>query len=443
MLWLGCSHPAETVRIPVEHPLPTRWQGERIRASFGINEPIPLPRKIALDLPPADRDARVDAAADRLRWLGVTRVRLHSANFPYLSQDGQRALDPTVADRFLGRILASGLDPLVMIGPWPGNDTMSYTSAYVPDDLPAYADWVRATVERYDGDGVGDALAGGIHAWEVDNEPDLHHAVPPRSRPDLDPAAFCRPSEYVRVFDATKAAILEADPSATVLPAGLARPFDPKSAGYRLDGASNVHAYPRGDLSPLWTGLDALGSRGPTWITEVSTSAEGSERDQAIDLAALFFEGLRRDIRTIYWHALTEPPDAPGSRPGITRGRHLFAPTGDAGRDARWQQARPRLAAWTLRGLLSRYGDVARGGLVEVAVDGAHALRIGADVVIWDERGRGSDVVVPWPADGPVTVTGLVSTGVDGETPRFPSRDAGPGTVDVPLAGGPVAISPR
>jgi hypothetical protein len=459
MFLFACSHPPDVVEVPVERPLPTRYAAELVRASFGVNEPVSLPKKIALDLDLGARHQRIDQALEKLKWLGISRVRLHSATYPYLSFHGQiveQAGDTSAADDFYARILGSGLDPLVMIGPWPGNEPMAFTDRYLPDDFAAYTAWVTRTVERYDGDGVDDApgIGVGIHAWEVDNEPDLHNTAPPRSKPDLDPSQFSTAEQYVRLFRATKAAILVADSGAMVIPGGLWRPFESASQEYaRAEGdlgAVNLHAYPRQGLADLWAGVDAVGRPDrPLWITETSTSASRSERDQAVDLASLFLEGLRRDVRTTYWHALTEAPDLDDTppRPGVARGRHLF--TGyprDVGPKRAWIATHPRVAAWTLRELLRRYGDLPRGGIQEIPVQGAHGLHLGSDVVLWDEDGHTSKVTLDWPVRAAVRVARLVPLDEDGgavETPRFHIAEVTAGVVHIDLADGPVAISPR
>ena len=76
--------------------------------------------------------------------------------------------------------------------------------------MTKYQRWVRAVVERYDGDGVDDmpGLTAPIKIWQVDNEP-------PRRREGY--------ADLVRI---TSQAVKEADPTAKVLIGGLEIPFD-------------------------------------------------------------------------------------------------------------------------------------------------------------------------------------------------------------------------
>jgi hypothetical protein len=83
-------------------------------------------------------------------------------------------------------------------------------TTYRPKDVAKYQRWVRAVVERYDGDGVDDVpgLTAPVKFWQVDNEP-------PRRRVGY--------AELVRI---TSQAVKEADSTARVLIGGLEIPFD-------------------------------------------------------------------------------------------------------------------------------------------------------------------------------------------------------------------------
>ncbi|MBF0518383.1 MAG: hypothetical protein HQK92_01515 [Nitrospirae bacterium] len=52
------------------------------------------------------------------------------------------------------------------------------TGSYVPSDTTTYVDFVKAVVERYDGDGIHDmpGLKNPVKYWQVDNEPSLEIA---------------------------------------------------------------------------------------------------------------------------------------------------------------------------------------------------------------------------------------------------------------------------
>lgn len=77
-------------------------------------------------------------------------------------------------------------------------------NTYIPVDEHAYTEFVKAVVERYDGDGVDDmpGLTNPIKHWQVDNEP-------PR-----------RLTGYTRLLELTYKAIKQADPECKVLIGG-------------------------------------------------------------------------------------------------------------------------------------------------------------------------------------------------------------------------------
>lgn len=422
---------------------------------IGINEAVTLPSRLLPRMSAEERDAAITKRIEAVRALGVRHVRVHSATPPYLSFRDGAFVGYDLADVFLVRILEAGLEPVVVVGPWPGNAPAKETDHYVPSDMEAYRSWVRETVERYDGDGVGDApgLPRGVNAWEADNEPDLHNAVPPRGGgASVAPEDFETPEEYVRVAVATAEAIREADPDALILPAGLYAPHQPRHAPYadaiwaspELRAAfpvANIHGY--AGLPALWRGLDhvsEIAEGRPVWITETSTSSkERGERGQAADLATVFLEALRRGVPRVYWHSLWEAPERASGNPGApvgTVGHHLLEAEG-----VRW-----KLSAYTLRELATRWKDVPRADVTGIPATGGFALRVGADVYAWSDAG--TEVVVEL-EDGPVTVWSLVPADADGGAitgePQWtgtPSRVTGK-RLSVDVSGGPVRIAPE
>lgn len=129
--------------------------GERFQ--LGINEAVAVPaahRRRGVDL---DAELRADAAL--AREVGATTVRGHTGNLPAVSMLAMRR-NPEAAlaetDAWVRAVQGAGLEPLMMVSPWPGNQTANHTEAYVPGDLHAYATYVRDLVERYDGDGHRD-----------------------------------------------------------------------------------------------------------------------------------------------------------------------------------------------------------------------------------------------------------------------------------------------
>ncbi len=146
--------------------------GEYLESPFGVH--------------PADahnvdyeQDPFADAVDIGVRW---TRPMIYA--FWFLTQpeiDGE--YDVSTYDDQFGSV-PQGINILANISPGipglppgvnpPGNPTMyNQDHSYIPTDEAKYADFVKAVVERYDGDGIDDmpGLLNPIRYWQVDNEP--------------------------------------------------------------------------------------------------------------------------------------------------------------------------------------------------------------------------------------------------------------------------------
>jgi hypothetical protein len=149
-----------------------------------------------------------------------------------------------------------------------------------PTDWDAYSAWVRAVVERYDGDGVNDMpkLKYPIKYWEVMNEPDLDGE---------DTLDFWKgdADDYAKLLEETSLAVKSADPSAQVLIAGAAGGDDRFLDFYRTLFSShpgissnfdiaNVHcisndSYENFNVEPYKNMLAEFGLDGKSiWVTE-------------------------------------------------------------------------------------------------------------------------------------------------------------------------------
>lgn len=154
-----------------------------------------------------------------------------------------------------------------------------------PTDWDGYKQWVRAVVDRYDGDDLYDmdGLKIPIKYWEVLNEPDLNSGnveipEPPRLE-------FYReePAAYADLLIRTSAAIKEVDKEAKVLISGAAggderflnfykKVFENKEAISAFD-IGNVHcisndSYDSFNVEPYQKMFEDLGIKKPIWVTE-------------------------------------------------------------------------------------------------------------------------------------------------------------------------------
>lgn len=409
--------------------------GPRVVDLFGINEAVTVPEKWF-------REGRLDAAgvrrhlevdAEQVRALGARWVRVHTATWPFASwYHAQKRASPfDSVDTLVDVLQAAELEPLFVVGPWPGNQTANYTDRYVPEDMAGYRSWVRRFVERYDGDGQDDApgLRRPVRFWEVDNEPDLHHRVPPRgARPGgVDPSEFQRPEEYAEVLLATAAAIRAADPHAQVLNAGIYQAAGDFGQGYlrevlAVEGVREaidilaVHAYfeertPRRYREALDFAEEVAGDK-PVFITETGVPGQRRGRSwideswQARMLAVVYGEALARGVGRVFWHTLADPPGR--RRFAASFGTHsLYRAVGTP--TAPEYERKP--CGEVFARLLARFGQVLRSEVKPLEMGEAGVLRMGA-AGWFVYRGQAP----PPSANTPWTPTSEVTDLVSGET---------------------------
>lgn len=311
---------------------------------FGINEAVTVPKPwIERGLiTPAQEPGLLAEDASHARDLGAHMVRANTPVYPYLDMMTltRNNWDWTRPDLWVKTVQAAGLEPLMMVGPWPGNQTANYTASYLPSDMAAYSAYVTRVVERYDGDGVDDmpGLKQGVIYWEVDNEPDLHNSRPPRSskaeakasKTSTKPENFQTPAEYAKVLVASARAIREANPKAKVLSAGFYTLRSAEGRAYAqklvtepgvlaaVDVVS-IHCYFEEDtLQPVERTLAVAAESFPgkaIWVTETSVPAKGDpawqdESWQAGMVAGIYGAFLAGGADRIFWHTLADPPFA-------------------------------------------------------------------------------------------------------------------------------------
>ncbi len=367
------ARPAEASLAPAPLPAPPFESP----FALGINEAVSVPQRLALTMPASDQALRLTASAQLAASVGARLVRGHTGNYPAISawalQQNPGALG--AADAWVTAVEAAGLEPVLMVSPWPGNDTAKYAQAYVPADMAAYAAYVTAVVERYDGDGVGDmpGLLRGVRYWEVDNEPDLKNSLVGKgASADYDPKTFCTPAEYAQVFLASAKAIKAASPTAKVLNGGLYRPHSTLGAAYFRDFVTVHGVLDAIDIVSVHTYHDdldgdrlAAGIRNeryyapqkPVWVTETSvgTTDDIDEAAQArmvvTDAARTALEGADK----MFWHTLSDPPPSDFTRRMPMFGHSLFQLDADDNRTIKpvgqvYQHLAAFLAAHDLNG---------------------------------------------------------------------------------------------
>lgn len=364
------------------------------RFALGINEAIAVPNRKRTDLSDSELKTALEADAAKVREVGATLVRGHTGNFPQ-SSCSVLAQKPNRIDDMDAWVQALGTDltGLAMVSPWPGNQTGSYTSTYLPPDMDAYKQCVQSIVERYDGDGTDDmpGLKNPIKYWEIDNEPDLKHTDVARgAKPSYDPSKFALPSEYAQLVKATAKAIRAADAGAIILAGGFYRPHATGTQEYLTELLANesfrdsfdilsLHTYSDDDGEKLAIGIAAsrlLLPDKPVWVTETSVSTDGGEDLQARRVAALVAQSAAAGAERLFWHSLADPRAT--SSEGHYETNSLFRATGDT-------TAERKPAAEVFRRLAAK---LATDDLVGAVPDGEGAVKLksGAILLYMGER---------------------------------------------------------
>lgn len=358
------------------------------RFALGINEAIAVPSKKRTDLSDSQLKTALEADAAKVRELGATLVRSHTGNFPQVScsvlaQKASRIYDMDVWVKMLG----TDLTGLAMVSPWPGNQTGSYTTSYLPPDMEAYKECVQFIVERYDGDGFEDMpeLKNPIKYWEIDNEPDLKNTNVARgAKAEYDPSKFALPSEYAQIVKATASAIRAADKGAIILAGGFYRPHATGTQAYLTALLTNesfrdsfdilsLHTYSDDDGEKLAIGIAAsrlLLPDKPVWVTETSVSANDGEEVQARRVAALVAQAAAAGAERLFWHTLADPRAS--GRKGNFETNSLFVSTGETTADR-------KPAAEVFKRLAAK---LATDDLVGAVLDGDDAVKLKSGAIL-------------------------------------------------------------
>jgi hypothetical protein len=392
-VWAGTQ---SAYRVPP--PAKAGPLGPAIQA-LGINEAVSSPLKMER-LHGSPSVSRLAADAEAARSAGATWTRGHSYSWPRLSHDRWLAENRSWErmDTWVRVVQHAGLKPLAMISPWPGNHTRDATETFVLADPLAYARFVQAAVERYDGDGVADmpGLVAPIHHWEIDNEPDLKNLVDLRSQVS---DGFASAEQFAEVLRVTAAAIRAADPMAVVVGGGFFKITREHGHAYMqalfsepgvlqaLDVIS-VHAYHQGPgLDELQETIQRVQAAAPgarIWVTETSVPSQGqrpwfSEEWQGQIAVATVLESLAWGVEKVFWHTLFDPPPAPGpKRRSGTASNSLYARTPSG-------TLREKPASVALGVLAQLLRGVDRSDVRVLACEGGRAWQVGQRVVLWGQ----------------------------------------------------------
>jgi hypothetical protein len=197
------------------------------------------------------------------------------------------------------------------------------SGSWLPRDPKAYCDYVRAVVERYDGDGRGDAPGSPIiRFWQIDNEPNLVRQGTPQ--------------QYAQVVRMTYEAAREASENCRIVLGGVGGGPAPAGPGSAIEDFRRFYVPLLRDLDGRgfdifdfhWYGgatgdyrrfgdvyrevrdtLDRFGfRRAEIWVTEMSSYSGRprgmpfqTEEQQAADLVKRYVYPLSLGVKKVFW----------------------------------------------------------------------------------------------------------------------------------------------
>ena len=312
---------------------------------LGINEGLSYPGKVEPRNPVGSPvlEAHLEEAKGALAKIGARWTRGHTLAWPRLNymrwrQEGESW---ERMDAWVRHAQDQKLKLVAMIGPWRGNRTHEDTEVFELGDLETgYIAFVRAAVERYDGDGVDDmpGLRASIDHWEIDNEPDFKNApFRPNGRVRTD---FAVESQFAKLTVLTAKAIREAHSGKVqILNGGIGAPQSKHGWKYfqglmKEDGfldsidVLSFHVYMHEQkVSKLKQAIGRFrtgpNTNTPLWLTETSVPSLTEkparwwidEKWQAEMLCRVFITALEYGVERVFWHTLIDPPPRIQNRP--------------------------------------------------------------------------------------------------------------------------------
>jgi hypothetical protein len=257
--------------------------------------------------------------AAKLMNVGWHRPHVYAFQFLIQKDLSKPVYDFAMHDNLYG-FVPQGMRIIANITPdVDGERNHGYTekNSYIPKDEKTYSDFVKAVVERYDGDGIDDmpGLKNPIKHWQVDNEP------PKRLK------------GYTKLLEITYKAIKEADSDCKVLIGGATgfpkdleknfnRDFVPmlkELSGKYFDifdfhwyGTLKEYAGCQKTCNVIRKALDDNGFKNiPIWITEMGAYSGKpkmgryefeyqSESDQANDILRILLHPLSYGVSKVF-----------------------------------------------------------------------------------------------------------------------------------------------
>jgi len=276
-----------------------------------------------------------------------------------------------------------------------------------PDE---YSSFVRAAVERYDGDGVDDLNSSvNIKYWQVGNE----YMMLERNGG--------KPSDYIEWVKLTSTAIKQADPEARVVliaatqgltvdpwmkqaitglaPEGIIDTVDIHHWGPSRDWRMQAVPQVRSLLNELGrSDAEILSCEHGTWAGSPTGQIPQTEEEQASSLIKRYVYNIANGLDKLFWNNLMEWDKFGGQEGSIFNSMGLISDGVYSG-DTADRFNTPRIAYWSYM-FLTHYigGDLSHGEMMETGSGDVYVFR-------YDASGKAGTRFIGWTEGKPASVT--------------------------------------
>ncbi|MDD5409087.1 MAG: hypothetical protein PHC71_03220 [Candidatus Omnitrophica bacterium] len=315
------------------------------RSPFALSNPKVPDRPVPfwmISLPPGyDRPQDVvNAGARWARYGGLEGLTWD------LVENERGRYDWSRTDYMFSEAAKAGLNLVVVVMNWNHLDQPDVRavngglSVKAPHDMAGFLNFLEKAVERYDGDGIDDALGSPvINYWEIENEV------------DFDIFWSDTPENYARLLKNCYKIIKKANPNAKVLIAGMSHQPDLEKSRsyyfsiikeldrikdnpddkyfdifsfhlYNLNQDINVIPTMDSHVNAIREGLSKYGYFVPFWLTETGDYSGSplapagapstfklftkTENEQAASLFKIYVYSITHNVKKVFWLTLTE-----------------------------------------------------------------------------------------------------------------------------------------
>jgi hypothetical protein len=273
-----------------------------------------------------------------------------------------------------------------------------------------YSEFVKAAVERYDGDGIDDLNSNvNIKYWQIGNEYMGHDK------------SGEKPEDYLKWYIFTADAIREADPEAKIVLISATQGFDidpwMRQAINELAPAGildvvDIHHWGKADnwkmpaVPQVRALLDSLGGKDieifscehGTWVGKPDRQPYQTEEEQARSLVKRYVYNIANGLDKLFWNNLMEWDKFGGNEGSIFNSMGLISDGQNSDDDADRFNTE-RIAYWSYKMLTDYIGnDLKQGKRMDTGSDNIYLYRYSAN-------GESGIRFIGWTENGPASIS--------------------------------------